>query len=302
MTKKTVYLLITLLFVLYQHSIAQHKSLKQLTFSDSTRNGFPNWSPCGKYIFYGSSNKETCNTMRLPSDGGDAIKITNYFTQHARCSPDGKYLVFDAEFGSLIQLCSSEGGNPIRIVPDNIPIIHSGMPCWSPDGKSIAFHSNGVLWTLDLGNGKFREIFKIDKKLVAPFDWTPDGNYIIADIRDTIKRGEADIWKISLDENKNKPKQLTFLDKYQVGPSISPDGSMIVFMSWVDRKESMNLFIISSDGGEPVQITDDQGHDSEACWSPDGKKIAFSSTRSGHWAIWVIEPDIQGIKDKLNIE
>jgi len=301
MKKRTVCLLVTLLFVLNQKSIAQHKSLKQITFSDSTRHGFPNWSPCGKFIFYGSSNQKTCNTMKVPSDGGDAIKLTDYFTQHARCSPDGKYLVFDAKFGSLIQLCSSEGGNPIRIVPESIPIVHSGMPCWSPDGKHIAFHSNGALWTLELGNGECRKVFEMDKKLVAPFDCTPDGNYVIADIRDTVNRGESDIWKIPLNETKDKAKQLTFLNRYQVEPSISPDGSMIVFMSWTDRKSCMNLFIISSDGGEPVQITFDQGHDTEARWSPDGKKIAFSSTRSGYWAIWVMEPDIQFIKDKLNI-
>ena len=36
--------------------------------------------------------------MRIPSDGGDAVKLTDYFAQHARCSRDGKHLVFDAEF------------------------------------------------------------------------------------------------------------------------------------------------------------------------------------------------------------
>jgi Tol biopolymer transport system component len=302
MEKRTVFLLIILLSVLSQMSFAQENSLKQITFSDSTRNGYPDWSPDGEYIYYGSSNQITCNTMRIPSDGGDAVKLTNYFTQHTRCSPDGKYLVFDAEFGSLIQICSSEGGIPIRIVPENILIEKSGMPCWSLDGKFIAFHSKGVLWTLELGNGEFRKIFEMDKKVVVPFDWTPDGNNIIADIRDTINRGQADIWKIPLNGNKDEAKQLTFLYGYQVKPDISPDGSMIVFSSWKDRKLSMDLFIISSDGGEPVQITFDQGQEAEACWSPDGKKIAFSSTKSGYWNIWVMKPDIQDIKDKLNIE
>ena len=302
MTKRTACLLIIFLFVLNQNSFAQQNSLKQITFSNSTRNGFPNWSPCGNYIFYGSSNQTTCITMRIPSGGGDAVKLTDYFTQHARCSPDGKFLVFDAEFGSVIQICSSEGGSPIRIVPESIPIKHSGMPCWSPDGKFITFHSNGVIWTLELANGNFRKIFEMDGKLVAPFDWTPDGKNIIADIRDTIDPGETDIWKIPLNANKDEAKQLTFLNGYQVEPNISPDGSMIVFMSWKDRKSSMSLFIISSDGGEPVQITYKQGHEAEASWSPDGKKIAFSSTRSGHWNIWVMEPDIKSIKEKLNIK
>ncbi|UCG28074.1 MAG: PD40 domain-containing protein, partial [Bacteroidales bacterium] len=214
----------------------------------------------------------------------------------------GEYLVFDAEFGSLIQICPSEGGNPVRIVPEKVPIIHSGMPCWSPDGKYIAFHSKGVLWTLDLGKGTLRKIFSMNGNVVVPFDWTPDGNYIIADIRDTINRGEADIWKISLKDPGGKAEQLTFLEGYQVEPSISPDGSMIVFSSWKDRESSMDLFIISSEGGEPVQITSGEGHESEASWSPDGKRIAFSSTRSGYWAIWIMEPDIQSIKEKLKIE
>lgn len=292
---------ILLIIVLFNSTLfSQQLSTKQITFNDSTRNGFPNWSPCGSYIYYGSSNQITCNTMRIPSDGGDAVKLTNYFTQHTKCSPDGKYLVFDAEFGSLIQLCSSEGGNPIRIVSENIPIVHSGMPCWSPDGKYIAFHSNGVLWTLELGIGKYRKIFEMDKKLVAPFDWAPDGNKIIVDIRDTINRGEADIWEIPLNKNKEEAKQLTFLEMYQVEPNISPDGSMIVFTSWKDRKSNMDLYIISSNGGKPVQITFNQGHNSEACWSPDGKKIAFSSTRAGYWAIWIMELDIEYIKEKLN--
>ena len=80
------------------------------------------------------------------------------------------------------------------------------MPCWSPDGKSIAFHSDGILWTLDLGTGKFQKILKMDKKLIVPFDWTPDGKFIIVDVRDTQIRGEADIWRIAVNENLNKSK------------------------------------------------------------------------------------------------
>ncbi|UCG28548.1 MAG: PD40 domain-containing protein, partial [Bacteroidales bacterium] len=93
--------------VLYQMSYAQENSLRQITFSDSTRSGFPDWSPDGNYIYYGSSNRVTCNTMRIPSSGGNVVRITDYFTQHTRCLPDGEYLVFDAEFGSLIQICPS---------------------------------------------------------------------------------------------------------------------------------------------------------------------------------------------------
>jgi Tol biopolymer transport system component len=300
MVKKTIYIIIILIFP--YNIFAQENSLEQITFSDSTRVGFPNWSPDGNYLYFGSSNKNTCITIRISSNGDHPTRITDYFTQHAKCSPDGKYLVFDAEFGSVIQICSSEGGIPIRIVPENIPIIRSGMPCWSPDGKTIAFHSNGFLWTLELGSGEFQKIYQIDNKVIAPFDWTSDGNFIIADVRDTINRGQADIWKIPINKNENEAKQLTFIDGYQVEPNVSPDGSMIVYSSWTVMELGMDLFIMSSDGGESLQITFDKGHEAEACWSPDGKKIAFSSVRSGYWAIWTIEPNIETIKEKLNIE
>jgi len=70
MEKRTVCLLITLLFVLNQRSIAQQKSLKQMTFSDSTRHGFPNWSPCGKSNF-------------LSVHGGKDLEIFLRGAQHA---------------------------------------------------------------------------------------------------------------------------------------------------------------------------------------------------------------------------
>jgi Tol biopolymer transport system component len=302
MAKRAVYLAIIMFLAFGLKCYPQETPLKQVTVKDSTRHGFPDWSPCGKYIFYGSSDQKTCNTMRIPVDGGKPTRITDYFTQHSRCSPDGKYLVFDAEFGSLIQICPSAGGNPIRIVPETIPINRSGMPCWSPDGKVIAFHSNGVLWTVELGKGHCQKIYEMEKKLIVPFDWTPDGNFIIADVRDRITRGDADIWKIPLYKNMGEAKQLTFLKGYQVEPNISPDGSLIVFSSWKDRSSSMDLYIISSGGGESVQITFDPSHEAEPCWSPDGKRIAFSSNRSGYSAIWTIEPDVQEIKNKLKIE
>ncbi|MCJ7446078.1 MAG: nuclear transport factor 2 family protein [Bacteroidales bacterium] len=48
--------------------------------------------------------------------------------------------------------------------------------------------------------------------------------------------------------------------------------------------------------GEPANC-----HNEGAVWSPDGKRIAFTSTRSGNSDIWIIDVDIEKIKKELEI-
>lgn len=279
----------------------QQLSLRQLTFSETTHDGYPYWSPDGKYIIYSSGiTRSFCTTMKVPSEGGTPIQWTDYFSQHAQWSPDGSYIIFDGEVGKRVFLASAEGGLPIRVVPDHIPIEKSGMPIWSPDSKTIAFHSKGVLYTGQLSTSEYQKIFSLAGKKILPYDWTKDGGSIYAAALDTATR-KFDIWKIPLREG--EPKQITFLEGRQTKPSLSPDDSLIVFTS--NHGGNADLWIMSSNGGKPIQITfftgegKNPGYDDEASWSPDGKRIAFSSTRTEYWAIWVMELDIEYIKEKL---
>lgn len=47
------------------------------------------------------------------------------------------------------------------------------------------------------------------------------------------------------------------------------------------------------------QITFDPAQQGFATWSPDGKKIAFTSTRSGSFDIWIMDVNIEKIKREL---
>ena len=49
------------------------------------------------------------------------------------------------------------------------------------------------------------------------------------------------------------------------------------------------------DGGDPRQLTR-SGPDDEPSWSPDGKRIAFQSTRDSHYEIYVINVDGTGLQ------
>ena len=58
-----------------------------------------------------------------------------------------------------------------------------------------------------------------------------------------------------------------------------------------------DLAIINSDGsGEPRLLTDDEYKERGPRWSPDGKRIAFYSTRSGNFEIWLINADGTGLR------
>ncbi|CAN0396449.1 unnamed protein product, partial [Phaeothamnion confervicola] len=63
-------------------------------------------------------------------------------------------------------------------------------------------------------------------------------------------------------------------------PSISPDGSQIVFTYQGD------LYLVSTTGGKAVQLTSHAAHDFMPVWFPDGQSIAFASDRFGNFDVF----------------
>ena len=78
-------------------------------------------------------------------------------------------------------------------------------------------------------------------------------------------------------------------------PEISPDGSQIVFgRGFVDimkDQAASNLWVTDVKGERLRQLTDGEFRDSAPVWSPDGKRIAFLSNRSGSTQIHVMWAD-----------
>ncbi len=85
----------------------------------------------------------------------------------------------------------------------------------------------------------------------------------------------------------NKRRMITAEDLYQLTTvsdvRISPDGQNVIYtVQRVDRKTEKkysNLWLVSTQSGEPRQFTTGNQHDTSGRWSPDGSQIAFLSDR-----------------------
>lgn len=70
-------------------------------------------------------------------------------------------------------------------------------------------------------------------------------------------------------------------------PALSPDGKTIVFSSLRDEPDLDNcalscnydIYSVDENASSVIRLTDDPGWDRQPAWSPDGKQIAFTSTR-----------------------
>lgn len=81
-------------------------------------------------------------------------------------------------------------------------------------------------------------------------------------------------------------------------PQISPDGAHIVCTiteTLPDRRTTATrLWIFPTRGGSPRRLTNDDATESNPRWSPDGRQIAFYSTRGGTLALWTLDVDQSG--------
>ena len=78
-------------------------------------------------------------------------------------------------------------------------------------------------------------------------------------------------------------------------PQLSPDGARIAFVVTVmdvsANRGLSDIWIVPSRGGEPRRLTSSPAADMNPRWSPDGRTIAFISTRSGSPQVWTIDPN-----------
>jgi Tol biopolymer transport system component len=168
---------------------------------DASGEGYPCWSPCGKWIAfvdrYAKSENEGFNVICIiPAEGGEDRQVSSETDGvdggAIAFSPDGERIAFFSD--GAIKTVSVEGGEPKVLVAEVTSGRHSQL-AYSPDGLKIAHNAMGKIWITRLGGGEPEELQSglAGATRFSDLSWSPDGERIA--FVGTIG-GESEFWLI----------------------------------------------------------------------------------------------------------
>ena len=138
----------------------------------------------------------------------------------------------------------------------------------SPDGKQVFALGRQERCELDRYDETTRQ-FVPDLGGLGGFevDFSRDGQWIAY-----TRYADHTLWKARADGTERT--QLTFAPLVMNQPHWSPDGTRIAFMGQYPGRAS-RIYLISADGGNPVEASDLPGDQGVPTWSPDGTRIVY---------------------------
>lgn len=231
----------------------------------------------------------------MAGDGSGQRQVTTSPYDKSRVSwyPDGRTLLVNGNQGELARVDFAKG----RETPIRLDLTGMNDAVIAPDGRRIAFSrstSGGVddhnIWVAELnGSGETGTLRKLTKKRFLQHEpaWSPDGLsvYFLSGKGDQ----DHDIWRadLAVDGQVLAMTQLTAGSLYHFDLAPGPNGQ-IAFSA--NRSGNYDIWL-DRQGEEPVQLTGHPALDARPSWSPDGKAIAFESSRDGGLDIWRLSVD-----------
>ncbi|HYE57653.1 MAG TPA: winged helix-turn-helix domain-containing protein [Rhodothermales bacterium] len=266
------------------------------------RDAHPTWSPDGRHVAFTRMTDSTCAVVVVPNLGGGEREM-------APCSVGG-YIELTWGPGGVLAVADQGPSDPAsritayavadRRIAFRVPQAAGDSdvePVFSPDGRTLAFfRGRGThigLYTMDVAD---RAIRQVAAELPKPLGlgWLPDGRHLVYG---TLGEQGTTLWRIPMRGGRATPLPLdteSLLDF-----SIARNVGRLAFEQPMGNEEAWALSLDAPPVGDekglpilpavPVSITTHR--ESHARFSPDGRRIAFVSTRSGVHEVWTADAD-----------
>jgi len=237
-------------------------------------------------MFYHADQRDGSAIMRADTDGAGAVlRVTSVVNDaarnfHARPSPDGARIAFDSDRDGErgVYVADASGRNVRRVTGAGF----AAVPSWSPDGRRLAYVRSEVgqsrvwnIWTVDLATGSAHRM--TSHKVGQPWGgaWFPDGKRLAYS-------HETRLIVRAVDGSSQKIFPSPVRGKLVRTPAVSPDGNRIMFQVFRHGAWLLDL----RDGSMRKVLADPSAE--EFTWSPDGRRVAYHSRRTGTWGVWVM--------------